>query len=635
MPTVSRNSDGEHSADYAAETCRRADAARSRLCVCADRYLAADADIMREAMVGSAKCRITHWIGRLFNLEISVSQFLLAVQELFPTCVWQVEEQRDELLAVVRRLGAVRHAECGRRWGHARACKHQHRARVGTPCSLLNDKPELLSYIFHYLDTHTLVFSVQFVCTAWQRACAHTDYGVKVHLDAGSIEHDVCPRPESLQAWAERVPCQFPWIVSLDLSRCTTSARSAVMRCSAAMPHVKSLDMSGCHLIDLGENVFGLHDVYDWHVAMASTSFPYLANLNLRCCTRLTNACIVLLGALVRLKVLVMSRNTAITDMAPLATLRHLRVLDVSACRLIRDFSFTACLVHLTDLDVADTGLTDSGLVPISGLRALETLAISGTAVTDAGFAHLGRLRHLRNLIICRCHRVAGHGIAHFAAHPRLRAITASRCGQITDEFFQHMALLPHLRTLDVAGCQLLVGSCVQALASKSLCELRIDGNYQLGSSAFGQCARLPSLVRLNCSFCVALTDTSFGDISAGLCKLEHLDMTMCCAATDVTCRLLADSMTRIRTMVLRDCHGLSEGGLAHVARMGTLELLDVSNCHCVTDALLDTIVSSLPLLTVLNLRGCRPVSLVGLQSVSRVAAVSLCTRLQAILDTA
>ena len=90
---------------------------------------------------------------------------------------------------------------------------------------------------------------------------------------------------------------------------------------------------------------------------------------------------------------------TQVTDLGPLAGLRHLERLELIRYVGVTDLAPLARLTQLGFLNLlCCTGVTDAGLAHLAGLASLWGLALSGTQVTDAGLAHLAGLATLRYL---------------------------------------------------------------------------------------------------------------------------------------------------------------------------------------------------------------------------------------------
>jgi hypothetical protein len=81
--------------------------------------------------------------------------------------------------------------------------------------------------------------------------------------------------------------------------------------------------------------------------------------------------------------------------------------------------------------NLANTQITDAGLVHLQGLSQLQGLDLSGTKVTDAGLAHLQGLRKLEVLLLINT-QVTDAGLMHLQGLSRLQEVDL-RHTQVTD----------------------------------------------------------------------------------------------------------------------------------------------------------------------------------------------------------
>ena len=105
------------------------------------------------------------------------------------------------------------------------------------------------------------------------------------------------------------------------------------------------------------------------------------------------------------------------------------------------DLKLAVCVRNLHAIDLEDcTGLSNSGLAPLSSLRNLHRLNLrSCDQLTDEGLAHLSSLS--------------------------LHTLDLSCCDQLTDEGLAHLSSLP-LHTLDLRYCTGVTDTAREALRS-------------------------------------------------------------------------------------------------------------------------------------------------------------------------
>ena len=88
--------------------------------------------------------------------------------------------------------------------------------------------------------------------------------------------------------------------------------------------------------------------------------------------------------------------------MKHLQGLTNLKVLSLSNNSQISaaGMEYLEGLTQLTHLYLADTPMTDAGLLPITGMTQLKVLGLRATQITDRGLEHLEALSNLRHLEI-------------------------------------------------------------------------------------------------------------------------------------------------------------------------------------------------------------------------------------------
>lgn len=112
-----------------------------------------------------------------------------------------------------------------------------------------------------------------------------------------------------------------------------------------------------------------------------------------------------------------------------------------------RDLDYMiAGLDNLRFLSLAETGITDAGLVHLSRLTLLEELHLDNTYITDDGLGALAALPSLRVLDL-KDTNVTDHGLATLKAFTNLRGLYLTRT-RITDAGLAHIADLQNLETL-------------------------------------------------------------------------------------------------------------------------------------------------------------------------------------------
>jgi hypothetical protein len=183
-------------------------------------------------------------------------------------------------------------------------------------------------------------------------------------------------------------------------------------------------------------------------------------------------------------------------------------------------------LSNFQKLILADTPITDAGLLELHGMKRLEYLDIAGTKATDDGLVKLlPTLPQLRILILGHMDHPAGgtvtkrlmavtdRGLVAVGQSSALRSLSLSGTN-MTDVGLASLAPLKNLQRLDLADTDITDAGLVHIMAMKQLRELNLSGT-NVTDSGLGGIADHPQLIWLN------LSQTKITDI--GLLHLARL----------------------------------------------------------------------------------------------------------------
>lgn len=161
--------------------------------------------------------------------------------------------------------------------------------------------------------------------------------------------------------------------------------------------------------------------------------------------------------------------DAALTAVAGTSGLREL-YLDRT---LVTDAGMLEALPRLNglvDLSVANTNVSDTGLVDVGRLSDLRYANFTGTRIADATIGALGRCRGLRYLYADRT-AVTDAGVAALAGCVMLEDLSLAKTG-VTDHGVAHLTSLPHLKFLDLTDTSVGDASLHTMRALKGLREL-------------------------------------------------------------------------------------------------------------------------------------------------------------------
>ena len=239
------------------------------------------------------------------------------------------------------------------------------------------------------------------------------------------------------------------------------------------------------------------------------------------------------------------------------AGMRHLRALDGLYSLDIDDrrLPITAAglepLVALAHLGALNADAKDDWMPHIARMPHLRALGIQDTTAGDAGFIALSRSRSIEYIWGRRCHNLSARGFKALADMPALRALSVS-CLNVDDDA---IAMLPSFPALE---------------------ELMPMDVPDAGYRHIGKCRGLQSLILM---YCRDTTDAATEHLTA-LSNLSYY-FNSYTTITDRTPELLS-GMDSIERITFDACHGLTNAGVARLARLPKLQELRVSG-HGIT----------------------------------------------------
>jgi hypothetical protein len=231
--------------------------------------------------------------------------------------------------------------------------------------------------------------------------------------------------------------------------------------------------------------------------------------------------------------------------------LQHLRgldglfSLDIDDSRLAITAAGLDPLVSLPRLAALGVDARDDWMPHVAAMPHLRFLGIQDTAAGDDGFAALSRSQSIEFIWGRRCHNLRRRGFVALAELPTLRGLSVS-CLNVDDAGVSELPRFPALRELMPMDVP--------------------DAGYR----HVGRCGQLESLILM---YCRDTTDAATEHIT-GLRNLSYY-FNSYTTITDRTPELLSN-MDSLERITFDACHGLTDGGVARLARLPNLRELRV-----------------------------------------------------------
>jgi hypothetical protein len=381
----------------------------------------------------------------------------------------------------------------------------------------------------------------------------------------------------------------------------------AGLRHLVRLPHVRSLDLSGCAFTDEGLGVlrqlpelrtFELH----WHQGVSDAGVAHLA-----ACEALERVDVMgsplgdgLLRALAGKRHLRYVKTGTRTTDAALRLLHEMPVFktwqagepgytlmsaDAEPNHLVLDGPFTdAGLASLRGLDGLfglsffwhSTSFTPDGLAALAGLPNLGFLGCEGARCTDTAMRHIAAIPRLRMLQAQGT--VAGDdGFAALSRSAALEYLWGRECPNLTGRGFEALATMPSLRGLAVS-CRHVDEAALASLPRfPALREMMPMDVTDVGFRHVGACERLEGIW---CMYCRETTDAATESL-AGLGRLQ----TYYAGQTRITDRSLdiLAGMPALESLEFWNCAGITSAGAALLAKLPRLREVRFDNCRHVS----------------------------------------------------
>jgi len=180
-------------------------------------------------------------------------------------------------------------------------------------------------------------------------------------------------------------------------------------------------------------------------------------------------------------------------------------------------------LAHLTglkELNLSLTFVTGTGLRHIEKMKSLECLSLPRN-VSDAGMNHVAKLTGLKRLY-SKENNITSRGLASLAVLRELEELELG-CNRMEDDGLVHLKQFPRLQYLMLWGKGFTPAAMVHVKEIRSL-RIFYPGSPITDDEGLAQLATLPKLERLSLYHCEGITDAGLAHV-AKMASLRQLDL--------------------------------------------------------------------------------------------------------------
>jgi len=153
---------------------------------------------------------------------------------------------------------------------------------------------------------------------------------------------------------------------------------------------------------------------------------------------------------------------------------------------------------NLTSLDLADTDLTDLGMVHLPKFQHLTRLSLFYCNITNNGLCHLRNMTSLEVLNL-DSREVGDDGLAHLQNLKNLKSLDIFS-GRITDVGCAHLSKIKSLESLELCGGGVGDLGCTLLASLENLTSLNLSQNERITNRGAAALAALSNLKALNLS---------------------------------------------------------------------------------------------------------------------------------------
>ncbi|KAG7360712.1 leucine rich repeat LRR-containing protein [Nitzschia inconspicua] len=153
---------------------------------------------------------------------------------------------------------------------------------------------------------------------------------------------------------------------------------------------------------------------------------------------------------------------------------------------------------NLISLDLADTDLSDLGMVHIAKFKKLKKLSLFYCNLTNSSLRHLSKLTELEVLNL-DSREISDAGLFHLVGLGKLKSLDIFS-GRITDTGCHHIAQIKTLESLELCGGGITDAGCATLATLENLTSLNLSQNDRITNRGAAALAALIKLKVLNLS---------------------------------------------------------------------------------------------------------------------------------------
>jgi F-box/leucine-rich repeat protein 2/20 len=225
------------------------------------------------------------------------------------------------------------------------------------------------------------------------------------------------------------------------------------------------------------------------------------------------------------------------------------------------------------------------------------------------------RFLSIEVLMLDECINLTDKSCEYLSSWTALRNISFCNCSSLSDEGFWNLSKLEQLEELDFSGCTRITDRTSLVLRQlKKLHTIKFVFNKRITDETLFHLSKLPNLTSLSCIYCFSISDEGIKYLTNVAGTLQVLSLWFCPKISDKSSEAIA-SLKRLQVLDVAECHNLTDSFVERISGSNfQMTSLNLSGCSQITNQSILSISSCLQNLIHLNLANCHQITSKGIE---------------------
>ena len=235
----------------------------------------------------------------------------------------------------------------------------------------------------------------------------------------------------------------------------------------------------------------------------------------------------------------------------------------------------------LQSLAMNSTKITAAGIEHLAGLPTLKRLELVGCKLSEPEFAAIGKLPAIEVLVLNRMTSLTDSGLDAICEASTLKVLQLNECSSVTDNGLAALAKVPGLEELYLSRIGISgtgIGAAISKGGLKSL-KVLVVSYAPIAVAGVRAINSIKTLERLEFAFVPGFNDTALVELLKGLNNLKYLDVEASPLLTGQGFKTIKATTDSLETLAIQNTN-VNDLGLSFLKSHKKLKFIDVSNTH-------------------------------------------------------